>query len=110
MIVLDTTVLAYAVGREHPLRAPARRVVAAVDEHGLDARTAVEVIQEFVHVRARRGTRADAGALARRYAVLLSPLLSPTATHLEDGLDLFGRHARLVCASSTWPGTSWTRC
>jgi predicted nucleic acid-binding protein len=38
MIVLDTTVLAYAVGGEHPLRNPCRRLLAAPDS-APDART-----------------------------------------------------------------------
>lgn len=32
MIVLDTTILLYAVGAEHALRAPCRGVVAAIGE------------------------------------------------------------------------------
>ncbi len=95
MIVLDTTVLTYAVGADHPLREPARRVVAAIDDKQLDARTTVEVIQEFTHIRSRRRTRQDAVDLARRYAVLLAPLLSPTASDLDDGLVLFQHHPGL---------------
>ena len=56
MIVLDTTVLVYAKGAEHPLRDPCRQLVAAIAEGALQATTSVEVIQELVHVRAcRRG-------------------------------------------------------
>ena len=54
MIVLDTHVLAYAVGAEHPLRAPSRSVVAAIEAGTLRATTTVGVVQEFAHVRARR--------------------------------------------------------
>lgn len=48
------------MGADHPLREPARQVIAAVHEQNLDARTTVEVIQEFTHVRSRRPTRPDA--------------------------------------------------
>lgn len=54
MIVLDTTVLVYATGSGYPLREPGRRLVDAVANGVLTARTTVEVIQEFMHVRARR--------------------------------------------------------
>ena len=54
MIVLDTTVLVYATGSDHPLREPGRRLVDAVANGVLTARTTVEVIQEFMPVRARR--------------------------------------------------------
>ena len=54
MIVLDTTVLVYATGSDHPLREPCRRLVDAVANGVLTARTTVELIQELMHVRARR--------------------------------------------------------
>jgi uncharacterized protein len=91
MILLDTTVLVYAKGDTHPLRDPCRELIAAIADRRLDATTTVEVIQEFVHVRARRRGRADAAALGRDYAELLAPLLSPTGRHLRQGLALFER-------------------
>jgi predicted nucleic acid-binding protein len=95
VIVLDTTVLLYAKGIDHPLREPSRRLIAAVTEGELDATTTVEAIQEFVHVRARRRSRADAVALGSDYCELLSPLLAVTAGHLGAGLSLFERSERL---------------
>ena len=91
MILLDTTVLVYAKGADHPLRDPCRELLARIADGTLEACTTVEVIQEFVHVRARRRGRADAAALGRDYAVLLSPLLTITAEDLETGLALFER-------------------
>ncbi|HEY7960732.1 MAG TPA: type II toxin-antitoxin system VapC family toxin [Solirubrobacteraceae bacterium] len=95
MILLDTTVLVYAKGKDHPLRDPCRELIAAVADRRLEASTTVEVIQEFVHVRARRHGRTDAAALGRDYAELLSPLLSPTADDLNAGLALFERSETL---------------
>ena len=95
MIVLDTTVLVYAVGDDHRLRDPARAVVASVEDGSVQATTTVEAIQEFVHVRARRRDRADAAALGRAYGTLLSPLLQPTEDNLEAGLRLFEREDTL---------------
>ena len=89
MIVVDTTVLVYAVGAAHPLRDPCRAIVTAVDAGEIAASTTVEVIQEFCHVRARRRTRADAATLARSYADLFSPLLIVDRDDLVDGLELF---------------------
>jgi len=91
VILLDTTVLVYAKGQDHPLREPCRELIAAVAERQVEATTTVEVIQEFVHVRARRRGRVDAAALGRDYAELLSPLLSPTGEDLRAGLGLFER-------------------
>jgi len=95
VIVLDTTVLVYAVGDDHALREPARSLVQAVEEGTVQATTSVEAIQEFVHVRARRRDRSDAAALGRAYATLLSPLHQPTEDDLENGLRLFEREERL---------------
>jgi uncharacterized protein len=95
MIVLDTTVLVYAVGTSHSLRDPCRRLIEAVSDRRVEASTSAEVIQEFVHVRARRRGRPDAVSLGRDYADLLSPLLPITEEHLRRGLSLFQRADRL---------------
>ncbi len=94
MIVLDTTVLAYAVGEEHPLREPCRRVLQAHANGHIEATTTVEVVQELVHVRARRRDRADAVALGRRVAEAFA-LLVTTEDDLDLGLALFERHPSL---------------
>ncbi len=95
MILLDTTVLVYAKGQDHPLRNPCRGLIAAIADRRIEATTTVEVVQEFVHVRARRCGRADAAVLGRDYADLLSPLLVPTVEDLNAGLALFARSEQL---------------
>lgn len=95
MIVVDTTVLVYAVGEEHPLREPSRRLVQAFGDGRAEGTTSVEAIQEFVHVRARRRDRRDAVRLGRAFARLLSPLLLVEPSELEAGLRLFERHHAL---------------
>ncbi len=95
MIVLDTTVLAYAVGADHPLRAPCRQLVRAIADGEVTATTTIEVIQEFTHVRALRRDRKDAAELARDYIELLSPLLVVEEPDLREGLRLFEDSAGL---------------
>jgi predicted nucleic acid-binding protein len=95
VILLDTTVLVYAVGDAHPLREPCRLVVGEIGAGRLAATTTVEVIQEFAHVRARRRGRADARALALDFVDLLSPLIHPGESDLARGLDLFEHHETL---------------
>jgi predicted nucleic acid-binding protein len=95
VIVLDTTVLVYATGAEHPLRAPCRRVVQAVGEGRLAATTTAEVIAELVAVRGRRRPRTDAVEVGRRFTELLSPLASPDEEVALSALDLYERHPRL---------------
>lgn len=94
MIVLDTTILAYAVGEVHPLREPCRRLLSAHADERIEATTTVEVIQEFAHIRARRRTRPDAVHVARRYAAAFN-LLMTTPEDLDRGPGLFERHPAL---------------
>lgn len=95
MIVIDTTVLVYAVGTEHPLRASSRALLEAVTEGRVEATTTVEVIQEFVHLRARRRDRGDAAERGRELARLFRPLLSLGDAELALGLQLFEQHGAL---------------
>jgi hypothetical protein len=106
MIVLDTTVLVYAVGADHPLREPCQGLIRAIADGTILATTTVEVIQEFAHVRARRRDRKDAAGLARDYIELLSPLLIVEETDLREGLRLyeegtgFGAFGAILAAAS----------
>lgn len=93
MIVLDTTVLVYALGRDHALRDPCRALVEAIADGRVDATTTPEVVQEFAHVRARRTDRRDAARTAADYAELLDPLVAVQRQHLVAGLTIFERHA-----------------
>jgi len=91
VIVLDTTVLVYAVGDDHALRDPAQALLAAAADGALRVTTTPEAIQEFAHVRARRRDRVEAAALAEGYADLLSPLLKVGEADLREGLRVFER-------------------
>ncbi|MGI8729196.1 MAG: type II toxin-antitoxin system VapC family toxin [Solirubrobacteraceae bacterium] len=95
MIVLDTTVLVYAVGSDHPLREPCRELIGAIASGRLRATTTVEVLQEFAHVRARRRDRDDAARRAGEYLDLLAPLLVVGEDDLREGMRLFARGERL---------------
>jgi len=94
-LVLDTNVLIYAVGDDHPLRRPCRALVDAIGDGQVSATTTVEVLQEFAHVASRRRPRADAAAQAIRFAALLDPLLPLTSDDFASGLSLWQRHESL---------------
>ncbi len=89
MIILDTTILVYAVGTDHPLRAPCRELIELVRDGAVRATTTIEVIQEFTHVRSRRRSREEAALLAREYGRGLAPLVLLEPDDLFDGLELF---------------------
>lgn len=94
-LAIDTTVLVYAVGVEHPAREPCRWLIEAIGSGELEATTTVEVIQEFAHVRARRMGRDDAVRHARDFAELLAPLLTATELTLQAGLGLYASNEAL---------------
>ncbi|MBA2389180.1 MAG: type II toxin-antitoxin system VapC family toxin [Geodermatophilaceae bacterium] len=89
MILLDTTVLSYAVGTEHSLREPCRHLLGAISSGAVRASTTIEVIQEFLHVRSRRRSREDAVELATAYLQLLSPLVRLDEDILGEAFKLY---------------------
>jgi hypothetical protein len=94
VIVLDATVLVYALGGPHPLREASKRFFSALN-HGRVRATTPEVIQEFVHVRSRRFDRSEAVGRGRDFATLLAPLLTVGSLELETGFSLFESHPDL---------------
>lgn len=95
MIVVDTNVLVYAVGAEHPLREPSRRIIDAAGSAAVQATTTAQVIHEFLHVYARRRSREEATAAAKRQLALFEPLLTPADADVSAAIDLYARHAQL---------------
>lgn len=109
MIVLDTTVLVYAVGGDHPLAEPARSLVQAVAHGRVRATTTPEVVQEFVHVRARRRPRSDAADIGRRFAQLLAPLITVGPEDLDEGLRIFEAGDRIGAFDAVLAATAVAR-
>lgn len=67
----DTAIFVYAVGGEHRLREPCREIVARARRGELAGEASVELVQEFAHIRLRRGSdRSEALALTRAVADL----------------------------------------
>lgn len=95
MIVLDTTILVYAAGQDHPLVGPCRELVEAIGAGDAVATTTVEVLQEFAHLRSRRRGRRHAADLTRQFATLLGPTLPLQDADVERGLELFTLHDRV---------------
>lgn len=92
MIILDTTVLVYAVGTDHEFREPCQALLRAIAASTVRATTTPEVIQEFTHVRARRRGRTDATGLAEGFVDLLRPLVVVDESVLRAGLAIAREH------------------
>lgn len=99
MIVVDTNVLIYAVGEDHPLRDPCRRVLAAQRAGRVELGTTLSVLEEFTQVRARRRSRDNAVSLARLFSESLT-ILDVSVDDFDHGLELFRAHTRLGSVDS----------
>lgn len=109
MILLDTSVLVYAIGSDHALRAPCQGLLRLVAEGYVRATTTVEAVQEFTHVRARRRTRAEAAARAHSVVRGLGPLARPDDDDLSEALDLFERSPKLGAFDAVLAATARRR-
>ena len=89
MLTIDTNVLMYKSGGDHPLKAPCTRIISLIAEERIEAMTTPEAIQEFAHIYALRRGRRAAVQRATEYAVLLAPLRLSEPEHLEAGLQLW---------------------
>lgn len=64
-LFIDTTVLVHAYGDEHEMRSGCRALLQAAADGSVELHASVEVPQEFLFHRLRRGTRTDAVSEAR---------------------------------------------
>ena len=94
MILIDASVIAYAVGEPHPLREPCRRILEAHGDGRLEVMTTVETLQAFLQLRLRHRSREDATALTRELAAALRPIVT-SRTDLERALALMDQHPDL---------------
>jgi predicted nucleic acid-binding protein len=94
-VFVDTSVIMYAAGADHPLRASCVAVITAVDEGGLEAVTSAEVAQEILHryLAIRRPDIAD--ALARSTLDTFAPVLPITHALMRRVPDLARRYPAL---------------
>lgn len=100
LVVLDVTILVYAVGSYAPLRETCKAILESVDAGHLTGTTTPDVIQRFVHVRSARWGGGDAAALGLAYAELLAPLLTVTAEDLGRGLRRYAENTALLPADA----------
>ncbi|MGH3872189.1 MAG: type II toxin-antitoxin system VapC family toxin [Pseudonocardiaceae bacterium] len=71
---IDTSVIMYAGGAEHPHRAACRRVLERVADRSIDAVTSTEVVQEILH-RFAHGRRETGQRMARSVLDLFDDLI-----------------------------------
>lgn len=72
MKLIDTTIILYSLGKEHPLKEPCRNVIYRVITGDISANIDVETIQEVFHIYASRNERQRA-VKAGRYLLEIFP-------------------------------------
>jgi predicted nucleic acid-binding protein len=88
-VLLDSAVFVYAVGADHPYRAPCRRLLEAVAAGDLVAEVSALAVEECLHQRARRtGDRESAVRVASNIAALCT-VHDLGHSELTLGLQLF---------------------
>lgn len=93
--LFDTSVFVYALGREHPYRDPCRAIMRKGERGLIAGEASIELIHEFVHVRARRGV-ARATAVGDARDIGSTSRLHPVdRADIERALQLWCEHQRL---------------
>ncbi len=91
----DTNVFVYALGGEHALRAPCRRILERAAEGDLRGEASVDLIQEVAHQRYRQTRQRAAAARAARRVAQAVILHSLEPQDLSLALGLFEQSARM---------------
>lgn len=105
----DTGVFLYATGADHAYRGPCREIVRLAADGALLGEASVELIQEYVHVRARRsGDHGDA-VRGGRYVAQLCRLHALEPDDISLGLSLFERSSDLHMRDALHAATALNR-
>ena len=95
-VFIDTAVIMYAAGAEHPLREPSRRVLSRIGTGELDGVISVEVVQEILHRFSGVRRREVGEAQARDAMDFFAPVLPVTHALMRRVPDLAARYPSLA--------------
>ena len=95
-VFIDTAVVMYAAGGDHPLRDPCRRIIDRISDGSLDAVTSAEVIQEILHRFLSIGRPESGATLIERTQDLMAPVLPITHALMRRVPLLAGRYPSLA--------------
>ena len=92
---VDANVPMYAIGAEHPLKAPCAAILRAIGRGDLAATTDTEVLQEILHRYVSLGQRARAIEVATLVADAMPFVVSVIPADLQAAMVLIAEHAVL---------------
>lgn len=91
-VLLDTSIAVYALGTDHPLKAPCRAFLELTASGTLRGYASVEMIQELVHHRLRRTGSRSISAQDGRDMCSAATLLTFDREVLDLSMDLIDRY------------------
>jgi len=94
-LFLDANIFLYAIGGDGPHRELCRAVLLAVGQGTLDGVTNSEVLQEILHVRARRASVSDATQAVRAAAGIVADVLPVTREDVLEACTLLTTYSTL---------------
>jgi hypothetical protein len=94
-VFIDTAVIMYASGGQHPLRDPCRRIIEQIGDGQLDAVTSAEVVEEIVHRFLAIKQPEVAEAVARRTMDTFAPVIPMTHALMRRVPELVRRYPSL---------------
>lgn len=96
MKLIDTNIILYSLGREHPLKEPCRRLIAKIASGEISANIDVEVLQEVLYVYTHRNERIK-GIAACRYLLDIFPNPFPVAKNeISTAITFMDKYPLLV--------------
>lgn len=95
-VFIDTAILMYAGGTDHPLRTPCQLLLEQVADGRLEAVTSVEVVQEILHRFTSLGRPETGAAMAQDTLDLFAPVLPITHAVMRRMPELIEGYPRLA--------------
>lgn len=108
-VLLDTAVVVYALGREHPYREPCRAIMGRIRDGDLIASASVELVHELAHFLLRRGLPRSLALRHARDAAEMCDLHDFERRDLPLALTLLAEHERLDVRDAVFAATALNR-
>lgn len=107
-VFVDTSVIMYASGAEHPHRAACRAVLERVADGTLDAMTSTEVVQEILH-RFARGRRDTGRRMAQGVLDLFGDLVPVDRPTVDAAVRIYADNPQVSARDALHVATCVTR-
>jgi len=94
--LIDTNIILYSLGREHPLKEPCKRLIAKIASGEITANIDVEILQEVLYIYAHRNERVK-GIAACRYLLDIFPNPFPISKNeISSAISFLDKYPSIV--------------